>query len=71
MGTIDLTNVTISSKNSPTSFVLRESGGRSYHLKALNEQDKRRWLAVLTSAKAKLLQTTNGTTPQIFLEFAL
>ncbi|EUB63617.1 Oxysterol-binding protein 2 [Echinococcus granulosus] len=59
MGTIDLTNVTISQKNSPTSFVLRESRGRSYHLKALNEQDKRRWLAALTSAKSKLLQSIN------------
>ncbi|KAL5111722.1 Oxysterol-binding protein 2 [Taenia crassiceps] len=59
MGTIDLTNVTIFSKNSPTSFVLRENRGRSYHLKALNEQDKRRWLAALTSAKSKFLQTNN------------
>ncbi|VDK33129.1 unnamed protein product [Taenia asiatica] len=57
MGTIDLTNVTISSKNSPTSFVLRESRGRSYHLKALSEQDKKRWLTALISAKSKLLQT--------------
>lgn len=60
MGTIDLTNVTIHSKNSASSFILREARGRSYHLKALNEQDKRRWLDALTSAKSKLVASHNG-----------
>ncbi|KAM7539943.1 hypothetical protein Aperf_G00000036391 [Anoplocephala perfoliata] len=60
MGTIDLTNVTIYSKNSATSFILREARGRSYHLKALNEQDKKRWLDTLASAKSKLVASRNG-----------
>lgn len=60
MGTIDLTNITISPKGSGNSFILREVRGRSYHLRALNEQDKRRWINVLTTAKSKLIQSHNG-----------
>ncbi|VUZ53036.1 unnamed protein product [Hymenolepis diminuta] len=60
MGTIDLTNITISPKGSGNSFILREVRGRSYHLRALNEQDKRRWISVLTTAKSKLIQSHNG-----------
>nr|CUU00402.1 hypothetical transcript [Hymenolepis microstoma] len=60
MGTIDLTNVTISPKGSGNSFILHEARGRSYHLRALNEQDKRRWMNVLTAAKSKLIKSHNG-----------
>ena len=61
MGTIDLRNVTISSKKSATSIILRENHGRSYHLKALNEGDKERWLTALNSAKLKLARENIGT----------
>ncbi|VDO04520.1 unnamed protein product [Rodentolepis nana] len=60
MGTIDLTNIAISSKGSGNSFILHEARGRSYHLRALNEQDKRRWMNVLTAAKSKLIKSHNG-----------
>uniref|UniRef100_A0A5K3ETK1 PH domain-containing protein n=1 Tax=Mesocestoides corti TaxID=53468 RepID=A0A5K3ETK1_MESCO len=47
-------------KNTHTSFLLRENRGRTYHLKALTEQDKNRWIAVLLSAKSKLGHQVNG-----------
>ncbi len=67
MGTIDLTNVSITSKNSQTSFLLRENRGRTYHLKALTEQDKKWWMSVLLAAKSKLVQQGNG----MFIGFIL
>ncbi|VDL89199.1 unnamed protein product [Schistocephalus solidus] len=53
MGTINLADVSIISKSSSTSFLLREFRGRSYHLKALNVQDKKKWLENLRMAKSK------------------
>ncbi|BHF61272.1 hypothetical protein SprV_0100424500 [Sparganum proliferum] len=53
MGTINLADVSIISKSSPTSFLLREFRGRSYHLKALSVEDKKKWLVNLRMAKSK------------------
>ncbi|KAH8861060.1 Oxysterol-binding protein 1 [Schistosoma japonicum] len=49
-GTFNLTNAYLSVQNSGSSFSLTESCGRKHHFKALSEEEKEKWIAVLTES---------------------
>ncbi|KAG5448918.1 Oxysterol-binding protein 1 [Clonorchis sinensis] len=53
-GTVNLANATVTSTGS-TTFVISNSSTQTFHLKAINEAEQKRWVSALRSAKSRAL----------------